>query len=147
MQGMEKTIPELFAMLKVAEVQIKKEHQVLMVNKTTIFKKKGKGKNKGNFKKTDKQVVTPGKKPKSGPKSETQCFYYKGTGHYKRNCPKYLADKKDGKVNKGIFDIMLLMCTLLILIVVPGYLIPVRLLIFVTRNRDYRLNQDWLRTR
>ena len=32
MQGMEKTIPELFAMLKAAEVEIK-EHQVLMVNK------------------------------------------------------------------------------------------------------------------
>ena len=45
------------------------------------------------------------KKPKSGPKPETKCFYYKGTGHWKRNCPKYLADKKDGKVNKGIFDI------------------------------------------
>ena len=29
MQGMNKTIPELFAMLKVAEVEIKKEHQVL----------------------------------------------------------------------------------------------------------------------
>ena len=28
-----------------------------------------------------------------------------GTGHWKRNCPKYLADKKDGKVNKGICDI------------------------------------------
>ena len=41
MQGMEKTIPELFTMLKVAEVEIKKEHQVLMVNKTTSFKKKG----------------------------------------------------------------------------------------------------------
>ena len=41
MQGMDKTIPELFAMLKVAEVEIKKEHQVLMVNKTTSFKKKG----------------------------------------------------------------------------------------------------------
>ena len=51
MQGMEKTIPELFAMLKAAEVEIKKEHQVLMVNKTTSFKKKGKGKKKGNFKK------------------------------------------------------------------------------------------------
>ena len=37
-----------------------------MVNKTTSFKKKGKGK-KGNFKKNDKQVVTPGKKPKDGP--------------------------------------------------------------------------------
>ena len=49
MQGMDKTIPELFAMLKAAEVEIKKEHQVLMVNKTTSFKKKGKGK-KGDFK-------------------------------------------------------------------------------------------------
>ena len=39
MHGMDKTIPELFAMLKVAEVEIKKEHQVLMVNKTTSFKK------------------------------------------------------------------------------------------------------------
>ena len=44
MQGMDKTIPEVFAMLKAAEVEIKKEHQVLMVNKTTSFKKKGKGK-------------------------------------------------------------------------------------------------------
>ena len=27
------------------------------------------------------------------------------SGHWKRNYPKYLGDKKDGKVNKGIFDI------------------------------------------
>ena len=52
-----------------------------------------------------KQVFTPVKKPKAGPKPEIECFYYKWTGHWKRNCPKYLADKKDGKVNKGIFDI------------------------------------------
>ena len=43
MQGMEKTIPELFAMLKAAEVEIKKEHLVLMVDKTTSFKKRVKG--------------------------------------------------------------------------------------------------------
>src|SRR5215216_1788253 len=103
MQGMEKTIPELFAMLKAAEVEIKKEHQVLMVSKTTSFKKRGKGK-KGNFKKNSKQVAAQVKKPKSGPKPETECFYCKGTDHWKRNCPKYLADKKDGKA-KGIFDI------------------------------------------
>ena len=54
-------------MLKAVEVEIKKEHQVLMVNKTTSFKKKGKGK-KGNFKKNSKQVATPVKKPKAGPK-------------------------------------------------------------------------------
>ena len=57
MQGMTKVIPELFAMLKAAEEEIKKEHNVLMVNKTTSFKKKGKGKKKGNFKKNSKQVA------------------------------------------------------------------------------------------
>ena len=65
---MNKTIPELFAMLEAAEVEIKKEHQVLMVNKTTSFKKKGKWKKKGNFKKNSKQVDAQEKKPKSGPK-------------------------------------------------------------------------------
>ena len=104
MQGMTKTIPELFVMLKLTNVEINKEHQVLMIDKVTSFKKKAKGK-KGNFKKNGKQVAAQVKKPKSGPKPETKCFYCKGTSHWKRNCPKYLADKKDGKVNKGIFDI------------------------------------------
>ena len=45
------------------------------------------------------------KKPIARPKPETECFYYKGNGHWKQNCPKYLADKKDGKVNKSIYDI------------------------------------------
>ena len=74
-----------------------------MVNKTTSFKKKGKGK-KGNFKKNGKQVDAQVKKPKSISKPETECFYCKGTGHWKRNFPKYLAYKKECKV-KGIFDI------------------------------------------
>ena len=71
MQGMTKVIPELFTMLKSAKVEIKKEHQVLMVNKTTGFKKKGQGK-KGNFKKNDKQVAAPVKKPKGRLKPETE---------------------------------------------------------------------------
>ena len=58
MQGMVKTIPEVFSMLKSAKVEIKKEHQVLMVNKTTKFKK---GKGKKNFKKNVKDVAAPGK--------------------------------------------------------------------------------------
>src|SRR6266516_1718379 len=95
MQGMTKTNPELFAMLKSTKVEIKKEHQVLMVNKTTSFKKRAKEK-KGNFKKNGKQVATPVKKPKAEPKPETECFYWKGNGHWKRNYPKYLEDKKDG---------------------------------------------------
>ena len=53
-------------MLKSVEVEIKKEHQVLMVNKTTSFKKKGKGK-KENFRKNGMQVAAPVKKLKAGP--------------------------------------------------------------------------------
>ena len=68
---MTKTIPELFVMLKSTKVEIKKEHQVLMIDKTTSFKKKENGK-KGNFKQNGKQVVTPAKKPKAGPKPETE---------------------------------------------------------------------------
>ncbi|KAK1609822.1 hypothetical protein QYE76_033495 [Lolium multiflorum] len=44
MQNMNKELPELFSMLKSTEVEIHKEHQVLMVNKTTKFKKQGKPK-------------------------------------------------------------------------------------------------------
>ena len=44
MQGMTRTIPELFVMLKSTKVEIKKEHQVLMVDKITSFKKRAKGK-------------------------------------------------------------------------------------------------------
>ena len=78
-----------------------------MIDKTTSFKKRAKGK-KGNFKWKDKQVVTPAKKPKAGPQPETECLHCKGNGHQKRKCPEYMVDKKDGKVNKGIFDIQVI---------------------------------------
>ena len=107
MQGMTKTIPELFVMLKSTKVEIKKGHQVLMINKTTSFKKRAKGK-KGNFMYNGKQVFTSVKKPKARLKPETECFYCKGNGHWKRKCPEYLVDKKDGKVNKGLFDIQVI---------------------------------------
>ena len=61
MQGME-MILELFVVLKATKVEIKKEHQVLMVNKTTGFKK-GKGM-KGNFM-NGKPVAAPVKNPKN----------------------------------------------------------------------------------
>ncbi|KAK1685099.1 hypothetical protein QYE76_045947 [Lolium multiflorum] len=106
MQNMNKEFPELFGMLKAAEIEIKKEHQVLMVNKTTSFKKQGKS--KGKNKKSGKKAATPPVKPKSGPKPDAECYYCKEKGHWKRNCSKYLADLKSGLVKKkkeGISDI------------------------------------------
>ncbi|KAK1642514.1 hypothetical protein QYE76_060319 [Lolium multiflorum] len=98
MQNMNKELPELFAMLKSAEIEIKKEHQVLMVNKTTSFKKQGKS--KGKNKKSGKKAATPPVKPKNGPKPDAECYYCKEKGHRKRNCSKYLADLKSGLVKK-----------------------------------------------
>ncbi|KAK1697655.1 hypothetical protein QYE76_014352 [Lolium multiflorum] len=97
-QNMNKELPELFGMLKAAEIEIKKEHQVLMVNKTTSFKKQGKS--KGKFKKGGKKAATPPMKPKNGPKPDAECYYCKEKGHWKRNCSKYLADLKSGLVKK-----------------------------------------------
>ena len=51
-------------------------------------------------------------------------------------------DKKDGKVNKGIFDIHIIYMSLLVFIVDPGYLIPVQLLRLVTRNGSCIMNKD-----
>ncbi|KAK1605662.1 hypothetical protein QYE76_029335 [Lolium multiflorum] len=106
MQNMNKELPELFSMLKSAEIEIKKEHQVLMVNKTTSFKKQGKS--KGKNKKSGKKAATPPVKPKTGPKPDAECYYCKEKGHWKHNCSKYLADLKSGLVKKkkeGISDI------------------------------------------
>ncbi|KAK1651349.1 hypothetical protein QYE76_069154 [Lolium multiflorum] len=102
MQNMNKELPELFSMLKAAEIEIKKEHQVLMVNKTTSFKKQGKS--KGKFKKGGKKAATPPVKPKTGPKPD--CYYCKEKGHWKRNCSKYLADLKSGLIKKKKEEIL-----------------------------------------
>ncbi|KAK1626001.1 hypothetical protein QYE76_000316 [Lolium multiflorum] len=104
---MNKELPELFSMLKTAEVEIKKEHQVLMVNKTTNFKKQGKPKNEGNFNKGGKKAAAPPKKPKASPKPDTVCFDCKEDGHWKRNCSKYLADLKSGNIKKKVHEFLL----------------------------------------
>jgi hypothetical protein len=83
MQGMRKTLPELLSMLKTAKVEMKKEHQVLMANKNTNFKKGRKdSKSKGRNKTNGKSVAGSEKKPKAGLKPETECFYCKGTRHW-----------------------------------------------------------------
>src|SRR4051812_14841118 len=85
MKGMKKSLPELLSMLKTAEVEIKKEHQVLMINKNTGFKKYEKGKRKGS--KGGKPVAVPEKKPRVGPKYDTECYYCKGTSKRSATAP------------------------------------------------------------
>ena len=72
-------ILEVFTMFDTAKVEIKKEHQLLMVSETTSFKK-GKGK-KGYFMKRNSAAALV-KKPKVEPKPETKCFCNKGNNHW-----------------------------------------------------------------
>ena len=62
MQGMMKMTPELFMMMKSMKVEIKKEHQVLMVDKITSFKKRAKGK-KGTSRRIASNLLLPGRSP------------------------------------------------------------------------------------
>ena len=91
MNGMEKMPNELLAMLKTAEAGVRRENnQVMMVSQSTPFKKKKNRKGKG---------AKTQDKPKNAGQGKSQCFFYKKTGHWKRNCRKFLEKKK--KLTKG----------------------------------------------
>src|SRR3989337_1072850 len=135
MQGMNKSVSELFAMLKVTESDIQKEHQVLMVNKTTSFKK-AKGK-KGNFKKGGKAVAPSVKKPRLDPSRRLSASIARELATGSGTAPSIWTTRRGPTSTKVYMIYMLLMCTLPTLIVVPGYLIPVWLLTFATQSRNY----------
>ncbi|KAI4985838.1 hypothetical protein ZWY2020_018468 [Hordeum vulgare] len=98
MQGMNKSPNELFMALKVAESELRKEHQVLMVNKTTSFKRNGKGK-KGNSRRAA-SLANPSRNPKLDLSPETECYYRKGMGHRNAIAPS-IRDKKAAKENQS----------------------------------------------
>ena len=77
--GSTDTITELFAKLKAAEVDIKKDNHVLMVNKPSF--KKGKGAKKPYKKGDGKRNAPAEKKLKFVPKPDTECFYCKDKDH------------------------------------------------------------------
>ncbi|GKC30412.1 retrotransposon protein, putative, ty1-copia subclass [Tanacetum coccineum] len=54
------------------------------------------GKSDGGSKRKFESEIAPTSDPK-----EAVCFYCNTKGHWKRSCPKYLKDLKDGKVEKG----------------------------------------------
>ena len=61
MQGMTKVIPELFVMLKY-EGRNQEKHQVLMVDKTTSFKKRAKGR-RGTSRRTASKLLLKRRNP------------------------------------------------------------------------------------
>ena len=89
-------------------IQVEPKKEVLMVQKGKGIKKVGTGKKKQQ---KGKQVVVSkaSDKPKvvAKPKVATnsKCFYCDKIGHWKRNFPKYLNDKKTSASTSGIYVI------------------------------------------
>ncbi|KAL9227734.1 hypothetical protein vseg_003386 [Gypsophila vaccaria] len=111
MNEMEKSLTELHGMLKTAKknINLSPKRDVFMMSKGkgVMNPNKGKGKAKARTTKgNDKTVV-----PKSGGKTKAvdpnTCFYCRGLGHWKKDCPKYQEDLKSGNVatTSGIFVI------------------------------------------
>ncbi|KAJ0853704.1 putative RNA-directed DNA polymerase [Helianthus annuus] len=101
-----KTVPELHGMLKTAEMNISnKVSQVLMVRSGGVKKPKTKkksynSKNKGNAPVAAKPATNKSKQAVTAPlPEERQCYECNKMGHWKRNCPEYLAKLKVKKAN------------------------------------------------
>jgi hypothetical protein len=81
MNGMDKTMTELHGMLKSAEEGLKKDAKhVMLVNKTTSFKKKAKPGKKGKAKVSD-GISAPKPAPSASSAAEAECFFCKEKGH------------------------------------------------------------------
>ncbi|KAI5436884.1 hypothetical protein KIW84_023125 [Lathyrus oleraceus] len=95
---MDKSLPELLAMLRTAEQNLKsKGKSILMIgNGKKQNKRPTKQSDKGKGKEVANPRSTAALKPSGGIAKEGTCFHCGKTGHWKRNCPKYLEDKKNG---------------------------------------------------
>ncbi|KAF9669037.1 hypothetical protein SADUNF_Sadunf14G0066200 [Salix dunnii] len=117
MNGLKHDLNELHSMLKNAEGNIigDKKKEVLNVNNGKGFKRVAKS--KSNYQGKSKQVAKPkdGEKPKVA--VDHDCFYCKAKGHWKRNYPKYLEDKRNGTVSStsGIYVIEIMTTNVLTL--------------------------------
>ena len=77
------------------------------------------------------------KKPKSGPKPETEASTASRLDTRSGTAPSIWPTRRGPTSTKVYMIYMLLMCTLPTLVVVPRYLIPVRLLTFATQSKNY----------
>ncbi|KAI3699760.1 hypothetical protein L2E82_44271 [Cichorium intybus] len=110
------TLAELHRMLRTAEVGMKGKG-LLPVNPPVLAIGSGKGKKRKGPPKQNWREKTHVGSSSNAPKGKSSgiphvqnpkdadCFYYKQKGHWKRSCPTYLQDIKDGKVKRHKQDL------------------------------------------
>ena len=96
MNEFDKTLPQLLSMLRTAEGNMQQpgSKQVLMVRNN-----KGKRKEHPKDKIKGKRHQATHVAKQVGKPRESQCFQCGKTGHWKRNCPDYLAEVRKGKAS------------------------------------------------
>ena len=145
-QGITEKIPELFAMLKSAKVEIKKNIKCWWLTRPLVSSKRARL-IKGTSRRMTSKLSLLGRNPKLDPSLKLSASTTKGLVSRRGTAPSIWQIRRMAKWAKVYLIYMLLMCTLLMLTVAPGYLILVLFLIFATRSRGYGLSEDWLRTR
>ena len=145
MMKWDKSLEELQGMLKTYETDSKKhkpQAQVLAVTDKKIDKNK---KKKGNKKRKDKKgngKFSDEGSDKSKTHPDSECFYCKSKGHWKRNCRKYLQDKKSGAstsgISKSLTNLSICIYDIILIFVFPWYR--------CTGLMDYeRTSSHWIR--
>ncbi|GKF72996.1 retrotransposon protein, putative, ty1-copia subclass, partial [Tanacetum coccineum] len=96
---------------EIPQVMAIRSGKIQKANKKSL---KAKGKGKANAKGKDKQVYIPKPKnpkptAKEHPAKDDTCHHYKEVGHWKRNCPVYLAEllKKKKQVGTASSSVVL----------------------------------------
>ena len=105
-------------MLKSTKVEIKKEHQVLMIDKTTSFKKRAKGK-KGNFKRTASKLLLKWRSLSLVLSLRLSACTAKGLVTGSGTTPTIWWIRRMAKWTRVYLICRLLMCALLVFIVSP----------------------------
>ena len=146
MQGMTKVIPELFVMLKSTKVEIKISIKCWWLTRPLVSRKGQR--EEGELKKrTASKLLLKWRSLSLVLSLRQSASTAKGLVTGSGTTPTIWWIRRMAKWTKVYLIYRLLMCTLLVFIATPQYLILAQLLIFATRNRDYGLSEDWLRTR
>ena len=141
MQGMTKTIPELFVMLKSTKVEIKKSMKCRWLTRPLVSSKRARER-KGTSRRTESKLSLPWRSPKLDPSLKLSASTAKEMVTGSGTAPNTWRIRRMAKWKKVYMIYILLMCTLLVFIVAPRYLILVQLLLLVTQNRSYKMNRD-----